>query len=210
MTELNNPDAKDKTKTKDNERAKKFYQKIKDGYIPENRLKNEIVNKLFKDLTGSKEDMTYDDLMELHNNISNTDFTHPDDQESQKPEKTEINLTKSHPDRKKPINRDRPDDTLNDIPDKEEENIFTHDFGKVGSFDFHPDHTVTNGEGLIVGMWNQDGKVKDPNGKQVLHLPGSKAKDFNTWMDVIGEEYSHLFGLFTITHNKKPVKEDSD
>lgn len=185
---------------KNREKAKAFADKIRQGYVPEKRLKDEIVEHIYDQITGSNDKPSYDDLLEFRNFLLNgkNDGQIPDasDNDANKPTKPEVhiegqdlkdsNSTKSP---KKPDNSDtgKQDDLPEEIEGKD---YLVYGFKQpLGSVSFNKDRTCTDIDGNVIGMWNEEGKIRDHNGKQIGHLPSSETKRFHEFMDTLGIRY---------------------
>ena len=199
---------------KNRQKAKDFADKIRNGYVPEKRLKDEIVEKIYDTLTGSHEKPSYDDLVELRNYLQDaeTDSDVQDKRDSKslqspaiKPEvrieghedKVSNNASKSkHKDSNSPDSNTTIDHAENDHEDVEGKDYFMHDFHKpLGSVMFSKDRTCVNEDGEVIGLWNEDGKVRDPNGKQIGHLPSNRMDEFNSFLDALGIKHSKGFEI---------------
>lgn len=203
------------------ERAKQFADKIRQGYIPEKRLKDEIVEHVYDSMTGSHDRPSYDDLLELRNYFLSNGKTsvHTQDgydsetdsddnskpvkpevhieghslknsKSASKPEKSEAILTDDSNARLKKNNNQKQSIANNDpeeIKEVEGTDYYIYEFKKpLGSAIFNKDRTCTDPNGNIIGMWNAEGKIRDPDGKQIGHLPSSETKRFNEFLDAIG------------------------
>lgn len=187
---------------KNRQKAKDFAEKIRNGYIPEKRLKDEIVEKIYDTLTGSHDKPSYDDLLELRNYLLSDGKTdsvegraQDKSEDDKKPEKSEAVMvddrarnknTGKLKDSNSPASIPSTDHAGSD-PEVEGKDYFMHDFHEpLGSVMFCKNRTCVNEEGDIIGLWNEDGKIHDPSGKQIGHLPSTETDRFNDFLEALG------------------------
>lgn len=184
------------------QKAKEFADKIRQGYIPEKRLKDEIVEHIYDSMTGSHDKPSYDDLLELRNYLidgnGNADSGQTQDRtdkesvsdDALKPEKSEAVLVDESKARVKKNNNQKQSIANNDpeeIKEVEGKDYYVWEFKKpLGSVSFNKDRTCTDSNGNIIGMWNEEGRIRDPEGKQIGHLPSGEADRFNAFLEALG------------------------
>ena len=187
---------------KNRQKAKEFADRIKQGYIHEKRLKDEIVEHIYDSMTGSHDKPSYDDLLELRNYLINgngnadsgqtQDKTDNGIDRNTKPEKSEAVLIDESKARVKKNNNQKQSIANNDpeeIKEVEGKDYYVCEFKKpLGSVSFNKDRTCTDSNGNIIGMWNEEGKIRDPEGKQIGHLPSGEADKFNAFLEALGLE----------------------
>lgn len=186
------------------ERAKQFADKVRQGYIPEKRLKDEIVEYIYDSMTGSHDKPTYDDLVELRNYLNGTDNSRqiPDtsdskDNKDNEPQKPTVHVegqgltdTKSASKSEKSRTSDTGEKVDSEPEEIEGKDYLVYEFKQpLGSVSFNSDRTCTDLDGNVIGLWNDEGKIRDHNGKQIGHLPSSETDRFNAFLDTLGIRY---------------------
>jgi hypothetical protein len=187
---------------KNRQKAKDFADRIKQGYIPEKRLKDEIVEHVYDSMTGSHDKPSYDDLLELRNYLLSNGKTsvqtqdgydsETDSDDNSKPVKPEVHIEGQSLKNSKSANND-----AEEIKEVEGKDYYVYDIKKpLGIVSFNNDRTCTDPNGNIIGMWNEEGRIRDPDGKQIGHLPSSETKRFNEFLDAIGIKHNKGFGVW--------------
>ena len=182
---------------KNRQKAKEFADKVRNGYIPEKRLKDEIVEKLYETLTSSHDKPSYDDLLELRNYLLSDRKTDSGQGQIQDKGDNESNSKNTKPEKSEAVLiddsvRDKSKSKKQTDADSEPEEIegkdyFVHEFKEpLGSIRFNKDLTCTDSHGNVIGLWNEDGKIHDPSGKQIGHLPSQVTDEFNAFLEALG------------------------
>ncbi len=165
-------------------RVKEYQNRLKAGYIPEIRLKDSIIEKIYDSFTGSHSKPTYDDLLEFNNYLDSMQM----DDSPQKPVIRFTDSQRSEDINKKPADKDRPDNAPQEEPE-DGEDIFEYDFNKpLGKVFLHKDRTCTNAGHELIGMFDTQGRIRNPEGKQIAHLPDKVREDFNAFLESAGIE----------------------